>query len=220
MKDWKINSIITLEITDSEIKEFLYDYLSESEKNDFDKMESLLRKKQFLYSRVLLKYFGSKLLNVDPYTLIIDKEKNGKPYFIDYRDLHFSLSHSDKIIALVFSDELIGIDIEVKKKRKLSVAKKFFSKSEQNYIFQDESFANQRFLEIWTKKEAYIKYLGESIAYLNNFCVFDLKENLFFSEEADYILSIYTKKQKNDFGFYRLNEVEYVKKIKEKNKLD
>ncbi|MCL2592648.1 MAG: 4'-phosphopantetheinyl transferase superfamily protein [Defluviitaleaceae bacterium] len=205
-----INSIIILEIEETTIPEILFLYLSETEKQDFVKIASLNRQKQFLYSKVLLKKIASKLLNIDFKELSIAKDKNGKPFFADYNELYFSLTHSKNMIVLAFSDEVIGIDVEKNEIRNVKIAKRFFSKAEQNYIYQNQDLANQRFLEIWTKKEAYIKYLGESVAYLNKFCVFDLKENLFFSEEKNYFLSIYTKKQKTDFNFYRLSETKFL----------
>ena len=42
----------------------------------------------------------------------VSQGEHGKPYFADYPDLHFNLSHCTKGAACVVSDRPVGIDIE------------------------------------------------------------------------------------------------------------
>ena len=65
------------------------------------------------------------------------------------------------VIAAV-SDEDIGIDIQKIKSDKHRIAEKNFLPSECAYIneIEDEKINQQRFCEIWTIKEAYLKNIG------------------------------------------------------------
>lgn len=91
---------------------------------------------------------------VDIKSLEIGKKESGKPYFKN-ADLHFSISHTHSYFAVAISDSRIGIDIEDKHltlQRMESVKKKFFLDDEINY-----ANTRDRFLEIWTYKEACAK---------------------------------------------------------------
>jgi len=70
----------------------------------------------------------------------------------------------------------VGIDIEKmgRVKDMHSIAKNFFSEKEKNAVMQaDGSNAGQRvFYAIWTRKEAFVKALGNGLAYpLKSFSV-------------------------------------------------
>ena len=63
------------------------------------------------------------------------------------------------------SDSLIGIDVERRKRDRLAVARRCFDKKEYEDIrsAHTEQEQDMRFLEYWTMKEAYVKYLGEGL---------------------------------------------------------
>ncbi|GHU35541.1 hypothetical protein FACS1894105_04440 [Clostridia bacterium] len=91
--------------------------------------------------------------------------EHGKPYVVG-NYVHFSLSHSGDIIVCAVSDSPVGIDCECAERladhNMKRIAKRFFTPDEIAYFDNggSESFAEKRFLEIWTKKEAYAKYTG------------------------------------------------------------
>ena len=64
----------------------------------------------------------------------------------------------------MIADSDIGVDIEKIDccKRYELIVKKFFSKNEKEYVRQKAN-TNESFFEVWTKKEAYVKYLGMGI---------------------------------------------------------
>ncbi len=78
---------------------------------------------------------------------------------------YFNLSHSGDYAVLAVSDGRIGIDIEYKKNNYEAVAKRCFCKEEYADIMSAETVVEQqqRFLQYWTMKEAYIKYTGEGL---------------------------------------------------------
>ena len=89
--------------------------------------------------------------------------ESGKPYLKD-KNLYFSLSHSNGIVALTISKEEIGLDIELIKPVKDALAKRIMTTEEYNiYNTLDKNKKITYFYEVWTSKEAYVKKIGSSI---------------------------------------------------------
>ena len=82
---------------------------------------------------------------------------NGKPY-VD--KIFFNASHSGNFAFGVSSDKEIGCDVEIIKKPRLDIAKRFFTENEYNYIIHSENTSNA-FYKLWTIKESYIKQSGK-----------------------------------------------------------
>ena len=101
-------------------------------------------------------------------------DKHGKPYFEKKPEIHFSLSHTGGMVMCVISDRPVGCDVEVVNRYKvdydihtyaeerLRLAGRFFTEAEYEYLKTSKSDTEipQKFTEIWTKKESYIKFLG------------------------------------------------------------
>lgn len=79
--------------------------------------------------------------------------------------MNFNITHSGKYVACAISDKPIGIDMEGNRKDVCSVARRFFNKDESEWVCMAESESEQkeRFLKIWTFKEAYSKMTGDGI---------------------------------------------------------
>ena len=70
------------------------------------------------------------------------------------------------------SDEPVGIDIELIKPVNIKIAERFFAPDETAYIKDGEQ--EQRFYEVWTKKESHIKWEGKGLYKpLTSFNIFD-----------------------------------------------
>lgn len=98
--------------------------------------------------------------------------KNGKPYFADSPEIFFSISHSGSMAAAAFSENEIGCDIEKIAVHDLSIAKRFFTEKENDFIISapDEAEMQCRFVRVWTLKESYIKATGHGMSLpLNSF---------------------------------------------------
>ncbi len=118
----------------------------------------------------------------------------GKPYINNKMGINFGISHSGQGIAIACSLKNIGIDLEKRHDMNLDkMAKRYFTNNEYSkYINSLEK--EQKFLEIWTKKEAYIKWDGKGISYgLKKIDVFDEKvKDKFISQKiGEYILSVF-----------------------------
>lgn len=106
----------------------------------------------------------------------IVESKFGKPYFKTAKK-SFNISHSGNYVIIAVSDYNIGIDIQRMEKRNELVAEKNFCQSECAYINENdnEDIKRQRFYEIWTIKEAYLKNTGLGLRKPLNSFEIDLK---------------------------------------------
>lgn len=97
----------------------------------------------------------------------------GKPY-VEIPGIHFSISHCEDRVLVVFSDGEVGADIEKCRKINPGTSRYFCSDKDLSFIFRRETdrFLPEitdpetlsRFFEVWTLKEAYVKYLGTGLS--------------------------------------------------------
>ena len=115
-----------------------------------------------LVAEALLRYaFPGK----DPET--IRKEPGGKPY---WEGCHFNLSHSGPYVALAVGESPVGVDVECyRESRKTdALAKRYFTPEEMAFAADSQ----ERFLRVWTAKEARLKWDGTGLRTpLNSFSV-------------------------------------------------
>ena len=90
----------------------------------------------------------------------ISYNKYGKPDFID-KKYHFNLSHSCDGVVMAFSDTEVGIDLQkitsYSEEKIDKLASRIYNDNDYNYFDTDD---NITFTQIWTIKEAYLKYIG------------------------------------------------------------
>jgi len=81
----------------------------------------------------------------------IKKTPNGKPYFPERLDIHFSLSHTKTHVLCALSGDPVGVDIE--SERRISPrALAFFCSPDEYALFHP--------LDLWVLKESYLKLKG------------------------------------------------------------
>lgn len=99
-------------------------------------------------------------LGAETYT--VEKTPSGKPYISGREDFCYNLSHSGSWVVIAFGDTEVGVDVEELQSNTdmEAITRRFFVPEEQKYIFEDKERQQQRFFEIWTGKESYLKYLG------------------------------------------------------------
>ena len=125
------------------------------EKIDFYRFEK--DKKLSAGAYLLLK----KLLEEEDITKPAFKtEKYGKAYISNYDNIHFNLSHSNRIVLCAISDMAVGVDVEyIDAEIDLSIAKHYFYNSEYETIMKSENPPDE-FFKYWVLKESYMKYTG------------------------------------------------------------
>ncbi len=136
--------------------------------------------------RALIKKIAAEKLNTSEESLVFSENINGKPYFTNFPDFHFNISHSEDGIAIAVDKKEIGIDIEKIRNVNLRVADRFFTDEEKKYVNKDAEFSQKRFFEIWTKKEAYIKKHGLKLADLRS----AKSENIYTISHENFIISV------------------------------
>lgn len=151
-------------------------------------MKSDMNKKLSLYADLFVRYIICQTFKIKNSELQFVLNKYGKPYLNNNFGLYFNISHSHNAIVVVVSNRPVGVDVEKIVKTNLKIVQRFFDEDEQNYIFSKDFDRDIRFYEVWTKKEAYMKYLGKGLHIpLNSF-------------------SVINKIIKNFFKTYRINK--------------
>lgn len=85
---------------------------------------------------------------------------NGKPYTDN--NVFFNLSHSCALVMCAIGRGEVGCDVEYIREIKSGALRSAFLPYERDHIGDD----GERFYTLWTVKESYIKFLGETIASL------------------------------------------------------
>jgi len=148
-------------------------------------------RKLSLYAELLVRYQICRELNIANRQIAFSKNRNGKPYLDNHPEFRFNISHTRNAVAVAFSDDEVGIDIEQVQTLNLGIAKRFFSSPENQYILS-QADQDHAFYEIWTKKEAYIKYLGTGLSTpLGSFNVLgdDIAPMLYMNHLGHYLIS-------------------------------
>ena len=101
-----------------------------------------------------------------------EKGEQGKPYFVDYPQIYFNLSHSGEYVVLALAGQEIGIDIQKKRPVKESFAKRVLAEPE---LAEYERRKTQTFAEAgrkmqdwlfrcWCAKESFCKLTGKGLS--------------------------------------------------------
>lgn len=106
---------------------------------------------------------AERILRGSPEKLLFEYGKYGKPY-LKNTALQFNLSYTQGAYIIALSDGEIGADIERLRAAKPHVVNRCFTNSESRYLHQDMELLDQRFYELWTQKEAYVKYTGQGFS--------------------------------------------------------
>ena len=150
-------------------------------------------------------------LGTDTYT--IARMPGGKPCIPERPEFHCNLSHSGNWVAIAFGGTPVGVDVE--KIRQDSdveaVARRYFTPQEQRFLAENTRDARQRFFEIWTKKESYLKFLGAGLTKdLRSFNVLDPQPGIrYFGQTlpGEYCLSLCTTEESCRFTILNANEL-------------
>lgn len=144
----------------------LCSFLDSDKKIRVERMVNKRNKIQSIIGELIVKSIIVDKLNVNRKSILFSKNKYGKPYLIEYPDFNFNISHSGDYVLCAIDDKPIGVDVEeVKPIECEEISKNFFTAREFDYIVnQDSKFQLDRFYEIWTLKESYIKCCGQGLS--------------------------------------------------------
>ena len=145
-------------------------------------------------SELIVRILACSYLNINNSEIVFRQNSYGKPYIIGFPNFHFNVSHSENLLVVLISDQAVGVDVEKIRNPNIQIVNRFFTENEKDYVLSDPSLTTKRFYEIWTRKEAYVKYLGKGLSHpLLSFDVLnELGDNFFTFELDQYIISTFT----------------------------
>lgn len=129
-------------------------------------------RRQFTVARGVLRTLLGRYLEVDPRRVEFRYGSHGKPELggaLAGSDLRFNVSHSGELALYAVSrGRELGVDIELVHPMDdgMEIAERFFSAAE-NVVFRSlaASAREEAFFNCWTRKEAYIKAVGEGLSF-------------------------------------------------------
>lgn len=162
-----------LNISTPRIRE-LYEHLSADEHARAQRFYFLQHRQHFIVGRGFLRGILGRYLGVSLGQLRFDYAPGGKPFLANEcggEKLNFNLSHSEAVALYAVihprTSQNIGVDIERIKPEIIEerVAEHFFSPREVAALRSLPPNAQpQGFFNCWTRKEAYVKAMGEGLA--------------------------------------------------------
>lgn len=193
------------EIDISKIKE----YISKEKMIRVNKLVKNEDKIRGIYGELIIRKMIIDKIKINNSNINFGFNRYGKPYLKGREDIQFNVSHSGQYIVCCLDDKPSGIDVEKIIPIELKgIAESFLSLSEQNYIFGQNTLEESinRFYEIWTLRESFVKCVGRGLSIsLNEFYIYfdkkgqikvDIKEfdsNYFFKKilvDRQYIMSV------------------------------
>lgn len=149
----------------------LESFLSRKELDRANRYHFPLDRHRFLAGRGQLRLLLSRYLESDPAALDFNYGCYGKPGLSEPwagTNLHFNLAHSDGLAVAAIADAECGIDVE--QIRFLDdfddLVARFFSPREKlGFKRLPAEEKAEAFFNLWTRKEAWLKAVGEGIGY-------------------------------------------------------
>jgi 4'-phosphopantetheinyl transferase len=126
---------------------------------------------QYVRTRGSLRLLLGSYLELPAREILFSYTKNGKPGIVGQqgRNVEFNVSHTKGMAILGFTRGCrIGVDVEgIRTDFQTSeIAERFFSFAEREALREiAPEHRHQAFFRIWTRKEAYIKALGEGLSH-------------------------------------------------------
>lgn len=175
--DYKINNY---KINNSDTNTIINKYKPVLSKKRIKKIERLKNDKDKLCSMFaeLLLVYGLKKMGINYIDEEIEILENGKPYLKNHRNIFFNLSHSNKRVMCIISDEDVGCDVEILNDNiNLNIARRFFKEQEYSRIINSGN-PSDLFYRYWTCKESFIKATGKGMSLPMNEFLISIEEKL------------------------------------------
>jgi 4'-phosphopantetheinyl transferase len=143
--------------------------LSRAEQDRASQFRSDAARTEFIVARGALRSIASKYLGVSPQAVRLTNGQHGKPELVPNHGgkVRFNISHSQGLILQAFSHREVGVDVEFiwPDVSLTDVSATMFSAAEILFLSQSSPSEQRRdFFRCWTRKEAFVKALGEGLS--------------------------------------------------------
>lgn len=144
----------------------VYPYLNTQRKNRIDSFLHVEDALRSLAGEWLTRLVLSEKLHVNFSEILIEHDKNGKPFYFPPSNIHFNVSHSGDWSVCALSSLPVGVDIEMVQPIDINIARVCFTENEYETMsgFVDISDQFNYFYDIWTIKESYLKATGSGFS--------------------------------------------------------
>ena len=165
---WAIPSYINFphqELLDFVSKSGVLHLISSEEYQSVQKFIRDRDKNRKLMTLLSRKIILGKLLQIDPSDLDFESDSFGKPFLPHYTNVHFNISHSGSYIVMAIGKVPLGIDLEYLDEDFdfHDMLNSTFQSSEIKKILEAKSPV-RKFFDFWTKKEAFVKAIGQGLS--------------------------------------------------------
>jgi 4'-phosphopantetheinyl transferase len=146
-------------------------WLSDDERQRAARFRHQRHRDKFIAGRAMMRGVISRYVEPDPRDLVFEYLSHGKPKLagaLRESGLEFNLSHSGNVaLCAVTRGVTVGVDVErIRELRDMQgLANRFFSREEATQLeceSEEERLAS--FFRCWTRKEAYVKAIGQGIS--------------------------------------------------------
>jgi 4'-phosphopantetheinyl transferase len=143
--------------------------LSPDERQRADRFLSERDRARFATCRASLRRILAGLLDTNPSEISFQYSPFGKPSLAENEGLHFNVSHSNHFaLVAVAMGRAVGVDVEFARADFATdaVAQRFFSPLEREALGRlPAESRTEAFFRCWTRKEAFIKAIGEGLSF-------------------------------------------------------
>ena len=151
-------------------RDALWRFLSSEERVRAERFHFDVHRHHFIVGRGMLRWLNGRYLQIPPKDIQFSYGAYDKPALVNDLALKFNVSHSHDGLLIAFVQETaVGVDIEYTN-RKMdgmdSIARRYFSPKENAaYLSVADNEKPDVFFNCWTRKEAFIKAVGEGLAF-------------------------------------------------------
>jgi 4'-phosphopantetheinyl transferase len=149
----------------------LESWLSDDERERANRFRFDNHREKFIAAHGCLRDILARYLSMTPEALHFKTNSYGKPSLIDEINggqLSFNLTHSHELgLVAISSRRAIGVDIEYIRSELADeqIARRFFSNREADALLSSPlELRKEAFFACWTRKEAFIKAIGEGLS--------------------------------------------------------
>jgi len=178
---------VFLDLTTLQTKGLL-EFLSDDEVLRSERFRFERDRNRFIVARAILRQLLGRYLGKKPHELRFEYTAYGKPVLASeagYDTFSFNLSHSDAFaLYAVTRARNIGIDVERVRNDVAfeQIARRFYSPGEISSLERmHKDKRPEGFFQYWTRKEAFIKALGEGVSFPMEQCDVSLMSGKVFS---------------------------------------